>query len=395
MIPKLVLKPDREKSLLRHHPWVFSGAVSGIIGAPGLGDTVDVYSASNEFLAKAAYSPQSQITARVWSWDSDAQVGRDFFYKRLNLAIEARQTIIDPVYTNAKRLVHGESDGMPGLIVDQYDKVVVAQFLSAGAERWRGDIVEILQSITDYDSIYERSDVDVRQLEGLPLRTGLLLGEEPPPLIKIVENGIDYVVDIRHGHKTGFYLDQRSNRNILRKMVKSGDVLDCFCYTGAFAINALLGGASSVTAIDSSEEALGYVVEHTRINHLSERKVNLVEGDVFKILREYRDRAQKFDVIILDPPKFAPTSTMVERAARGYKDINLLALKLLREGGMLFTFSCSGGISEDLFQKIVAGAALDARVEAKIIYRMHQDVDHPVALNFPEGAYLKGFVIQV
>jgi 23S rRNA (cytosine1962-C5)-methyltransferase len=293
------------------------------------------------------------------------------------------------------RWVHGESDGLPGLVVDSYADTLVMQVLSAGIERWRDVLASMLMELTGARGVYERSDVDVRKLEGLPERTGNLLGEEPPERVEIAEDGLHYAVDLRQGHKTGFYLDQRSNRHQVRKLSRDKDVLDCFCYTGGFTLNALVGGAKSVLAVDGSGEALAQAQEHTALNGLDDGRARWQEGDVFRVLRLLRDQAQSFDMIVLDPPKFAPTSVQVERAARGYKDINLLAFKLLRPGGLLVTFSCSGGVSAELFQKIVAGAALDAGVEGRIVRHMHASGDHPVGIHFPEGEYLKGLVVEV
>jgi 23S rRNA (cytosine1962-C5)-methyltransferase len=290
--------------------------------------------------------------------------------------------------------VHGESDGLPGLILDQYDDVYVIQFLSAGVEFWKETLIDIIRSFTNAKTLYERSDVDVRQLEGLPLTSGLLFGENINNPILIFENDLKFTVDIVNGHKTGFYLDQRDNRLIARRISAGLKVLDCFSYTGGFALNCLLGDAKNIMLVESSETALNTARNNILLNNLSDEKVKYIEQDVFSYLRTLRDQADSFDLIILDPPKFAPTAAQAERASRGYKDINLLAFKLLNSGGYLLTFSCSGGISEDYFQKIVAGAALDAGSDALILGRLHQAIDHPVALNFPEGAYLKGLLIQ-
>jgi 23S rRNA (cytosine1962-C5)-methyltransferase len=391
---EIIIKPGREKSLLRRHPWIFSGAVSTVHGLPKLGETVEVISSSGEFLAKAAYNSNSNIVGRVWTWNINEQVNPDLLERRLKQAIELRLKMEDLIPSNAMRLVHGESDGLPGLILDKYDEVFVVQFLTAGVEYWRKNIIDIIQSITNARTLYERSDVDVRQLEGLPLTTGLLLGEDFNNPVEIIENGIKILVDIIDGHKTGYYLDQRDNRRLVRSIACGRKVLDCFSYSGGFSVNSSIGNAESITLVESSDTALYYARQNFSINNIGTSNVELVQQDVFKYLRIMRDSGKHFDLIILDPPKFAPTVSQAERAARGYKDINLLAFKLLDKGGMLLTFSCSGGISEDLFQKIVAGAALDAQVDAVILERLHQDVDHPVALNFPEGAYLKGFLIQ-
>lgn len=393
--PSVLLKPGREKSPLRKHPWIFSGAVQGVTGNPQDGETVGIYSSSGDFLAWGAFSSQSQIQVRIWNWEKTTPIDASFIRNRLNQAIQAREKM--PFYgkTNAYRLVHAESDGLPGLIVDRYGELLVVQFLSCGVEFWKAEVIESLAEITGIKTIYERSDVDVRKLEGLARRSGNLVGSLMEPLIQINEWDSLYLVDVEKGHKTGFYLDQRTNRKTLRDFTNDAQVLDCFCYTGGFTVNALIGGAQSVVAVDSSAQALELASRNLQINGLDLKKTTLIEGDCFGKLREFRDRNLKFDLIILDPPKFAPTSAQVERASRAYKDINLLGFKLLRLGGFLFTFSCSGGINLDLFQKIVSGAAFDAGVDARIIGMMHQDADHPVGLNFPEGQYLKGLILRV
>jgi 23S rRNA (cytosine1962-C5)-methyltransferase len=391
----LYLKKGRDKSVRQHHPWIFSGAIERMQGSPGLGETVEIFSSEGEWLAWAAYSQNSQINARIWSWDKNDSIGREFFKTRLCRAVELRAALIPQGETDAFRLVHAESDGLPGLVVDRYADVLVIQCLSAGIELWLKELVELLVELTGCEQVYERSDVDVRRLEGLPERVGALCGAAPTEPLIISENGLLFKVDILHGQKTGFYIDQRHNRQRVGALAQGRRVLNCFCYSGGFSIYALAGGASQVVSIDSSHEALLLAGENYLINHLGIEQSDWIEGDVFHELRLLRDRAQSFDAIILDPPKFAPTAAQAERAARGYKDINLLAFKLLRPGGLLFTFSCSGGISADLFQKIVAGAALDAGVDARIVEHLAQGPDHPVALNFPEGAYLKGLVCQV
>ncbi|RPI86979.1 MAG: methyltransferase domain-containing protein [Chloroflexi bacterium] len=393
---KIILKPNREKSLLRRHPWVFSGAVAKVEGSPQPGGTIDICTSSGSFLAQAAYSPESQIRARVWTFDEAEKVDEAYFLRRLEAAVEMRRLLKDTgwIDSNAVRLVHGESDGLPGLVIDQYGKVLVLQALSAGAETWKDTIAEQVMELTGAESLYERSDVDVRRLEGLPEKKGLLKGVEPPDRIEIREADLKFWVDVRGGHKTGYYLDQRANRALVKSMVRGRDVLDCFSYTGGFTIASALGGANSVLSIDSSGEAIQLAKQNLQLNPVDPGKVYWIEADVFQTLRTFRDSRKSFDLIVLDPPKFAQTASQAERAARGYKDINLLAFKLLRPGGLLFTFSCSGGINEDLFQQIVAGAALDAGVDAQIIRRMHQGPDHPISVHFPEGAYLKGLVCR-
>jgi 23S rRNA (cytosine1962-C5)-methyltransferase len=393
-MPEIVIKTGREKSLLRHHPWVFSGAVARINGKPCLGETVNVVSSKGDFLARAAINHNSSIIARVWTWDEKEQVDSSLLSEKLKKAIESRRSITNFLQTNAMRLVHGESDGLPGLILDQYDDTFVVQFLTAGIEYWKNDLVEIILRNTNASVLYERSDVDVRQIEGLELKKGVLHGQFSGKNIEFVENNVKYLVDIANGHKTGFYLDQRDNRLLVRNISNGLKILDCFCYTGGFTINCLLGNSVSVTMVDSSSSVLRLARENITLNQILTDRITVIEQDVFKYLRYLRDIGETYDMVILDPPKFAPTATQAQHAARGYKDINLLALKLLNPRGFLVTFSCSGGVSEDLFQKIVCGAAFDAKVDAVIIKRLHQACDHPVALNFPEGAYLKGFIIQ-
>ena len=389
------LRSGREKSLLRRHPWIFSGAIQQVLGSPQDGETVLVADADGGFLAWGAYSSHSQIRLRVWSWDSQDVIDAQFLRQRLQRCIQARRSLDLARQTDAVRLVHGESDGLPGLVVDQYADFLVMQCLSSGPERWKAVLADLLLELTQAHGIYERSDADVRQLEGLTRQVGLLRGVEPPEHLEIHENGMRFSVDVRGGHKTGYYLDQRASRARLRMLCSGKDVLDCFSYTGGFAVSCLAGGANHITLVDSSAKALALAQHNLDLNGLSRERADFVEADVFRFLREQRDRGRNFDCIILDPPKFAPTAAQAERAARGYKDINLLAFKLLRPGGILATFSCSGGIDAALFQKIVAGAALDAGVDALILEHLHQAPDHPVALNFPEGAYLKGLVLEV
>ena len=387
---KIILKPGREKSLLRRHPWIFSGAIHHVEGEPASGATVDLFSAKGDFLARAAYSPNSQIRARVWTF-ADEPVDADFLRRRFQRSIHAREIWNLSQETDAIRLVHAESDGLPGLIVDRYGETLVLQSLTTGSEFWKETLADILLEETGLSSIYERSDADVRELEGLPPIVGPLRGS-PPEQITIKEHGLSFTVSLTEGHKTGFYLDQRANRLKVRGLAQDRGVLDCFCYTGGFTLNALAGGAKSVLSVDASAGALELGKKNAALNGLPSERQEWMEGDVFVLLRKFRDEGRSFDMVILDPPKFAPTQAQAERAARGYKDINLLAFKLLRPGGILVTFSCSGGVDAGLFQRIVAGAALDAGVDAQIVEHLSQSSDHPVALTFPEGVYLKGLV---
>ncbi len=391
----IVLKSGREKSVIRRHPWIFSGAVAEVRGAPEDGETVEVYSNQGKYLAKGAFSSASQIRVRIWSWKPDVEITPDFFRQQLKKSISLREATTDLAHFEAVRLVHAESDGLPGLIVDRYRDILVMQCLSWGIERWRDVLVEVLVELTGLGCVYERSDVEVRALEGLEVRTGLLRGDSMPEHLKITENETQYWVDVQQGHKTGFYLDQRANRQIVRQLAHGREVLDCFSYTGGFALASLQGGAKRALCIEASADAIAMAKENAIINDVNNAMVERIQGNAFQVLRKLRDQGRYFDMVVLDPPKFAATAAQAERAARGYKDINLLGLKLLRPGGILATFSCSGGIGSDLFQKIVAGAALDADVEARIVQRLSQDSDHPVALNFPEGAYLKGLIVYV
>jgi len=390
-MPSVILKPGREKSLLRRHPWIFSGAVQHADNEIDSGASVDVLSSKGDFLGRGAYSQLSQIRVRIWTFEEQT-VDADFFRRRIRAALDIRNSIFDPQATNAMRLIYAESDGIPGLIVDRYNDTLVLQSLTAGSEYWKETIADILLAETGLKNIYERSDSDVRELEGLTSRVGIMRGTIPDSRITITENGLKFLVDFQHGHKTGFYLDQRANRQRVRQFAHGKDVLDCFCYTGGFAANVLASEAKSVLAVDASAEALTLARQNLELNGLPLEKAQFLEGDVFQVLRKFRDEGCSFDMIILDPPKFAPTAAQAEKAARGYKDINLLAFKLLRPNGILVTFSCSGGVDAALFQKIVAGAALDAGVDAQIIEHLSQASDHPISLHFPEGAYLKGLI---
>ena len=389
----LYVKVGRERSLAQRHPWIFSGAVERIDGDPARGATVDVSDGDGQWRARAAYSPSSQIRARVWTWDPRQTIDDAFFAGAIERACAARRPMLDHAHS-ACRLVHGESDGLPGVVADRYDDTVVLQLLSAGAEFWRDALVQGLLRATDAACIYERSDADVRTLEGLQPRTGALHGRLRSPLV-IVEGGLDYRVDVVAGQKTGFYLDQRDNRALVATHARGRRVLNAFCYTGGFTLAALAGGAASVLSIDSSADALQIARENLERNpRLDAKRATWIEGDVFVELRALRNRTAEFDLIVLDPPKFAPTAAHARGAARAYKDINLLALKLLAPGGVLATFSCSGGVDAALFQKIVAGAARDANADAAIVARLAASSDHPVALDFPEGEYLKGLLIR-
>jgi 23S rRNA (cytosine1962-C5)-methyltransferase len=400
MTGTVVLKRNRARPVLQRHPWIFSGAIERVEGQVADGDVVEVRDAGRNWLARGYINRRSQIAVRLLTWRQDEPVDTAFWRRRLAQAIAARQALADDPSTTAYRLVHAESDYLPGLIVDRYGEWLVVQFLTLGVERRKEELVGLLAglpvgSADGLRGVYERSDVEVRAKEGLEQCTGVLWGEQPPQLVEILENGRHFLVDVRQGHKTGFYLDQRENRARLPAFCAGAQVLDVFAYTGAFAVCAAAGGASQVTLVESSAPALDLARRNLALNGFQRRSVEVVEGDVFSVLRGCRAQGRRFDVVVLDPPKFAHSQREVERAARAYKDVNLLAFRLLRPGGMLFTFSCSGAVSADLFQKIVFGAAVDAQREAQIVGVLAQGADHPVALTFPEGAYLKGLICRV
>ena len=389
----LRLKPGREKSLRQRHPWVFSGAIATADLPLESGATVDIMSADGAFVARAAYSAASQIRARVWTFDPREPVDAAFFGRRVARAVEARVALLDARHTGC-RLLNGESDGLPGVVADRYADTVVLQLSSAGAERWRDTIAAALAETTGAACIYERSDTDVRKLEGLAPRVGVVRGTLPAEVL-FVEDALAYRVDVAAGQKTGFFLDQRANRAAVRALAAGREMLNLFCYTGGFTLAALAGGAARVVSVDSSADALALgAVNLARNPGLPADRVEWREADAFAELRKLRDRGAAFDLVVLDPPKFAPTAAHAERAARAYKDINLWALKLLRPGGLLATFSCSGGVDAALFRKIVAGAALDAGADASVVGHFGASPDHPVALAFPEGDYLKGLLIR-
>ena len=388
---RLVVKPGREKSLRHRHPWVFSGAVERVEGEPAPGETVVVVAHDGAFLARAAYNAQSQIRARVWTFDPAEPVDEAFLRARLTASI-ARRSLVAPG-SDGMRLVHGESDGLPGLVVDRYGGTAVVQVLGAGAERWRDLWGPAIAEAAGVKSVFERSDVEVRTLEGLAPRVGPMHGTVPPE-VRIVEDGIAYEIDVARGQKTGFYLDQRDNRALAATLAKDVEVLNGFCYTGAFTLAALKGGARHVHSVDTSEEALALARRNLGMNGFDAARADWVAADVFAHLRKLRDQGRKFGLVVLDPPKFAPTEKHVPKAARAYKDINLWAMKLLAPGGHLLTFSCSGAVSPELFGKIVAGAAADARVDLQVRRRLGASLDHPVSIHFPEGEYLKGLWLQ-
>ncbi|MDO5318033.1 MAG: class I SAM-dependent methyltransferase [bacterium] len=406
-MPKVILNFKRDYSTIHHHPWIFSGAIKEVVGEPRMGETVEVVNARGDCLGYGSYSPFSQIRVRMLSFAKGEVPDADLIAKRVADAVARRAAFWTNGQTNAVRVVNAESDGLPGVIADFYGGFVVVQLATAGAEFWKAALVDVLMKhVPGCRGVYNRSDVDARTREGLrtkdadghvvenPSEKGLLAGEEPPELIEIQEGSIRYLVDVRKGHKTGFYLDQRDARTAVGALAKNADVLNCFSYTGGFGLAACAAGAKSVTHLDVSADALALARRNTELNP-SATVSDFVEADVFKQLRLYRDQGRSFDLIVLDPPKFADTKAGLMRATRGYKDINLLAMKLLRPNGVLATFSCSGAMTTDLFDKVCAEAAFDAKRDFQILSRTRQAAgDHPVGLNFPEGLYLKGLILR-
>jgi 23S rRNA (cytosine1962-C5)-methyltransferase len=395
----ITLKPAKEKSLLRRHPWIYANAIEHVEGKPAPGASVLIRAHDGRFLARASYSPVSQIRARVWSFDETEPIDHAFFKRRVQRAIAHRAKMVHD--TRATRLIFGEADGLPGLIVDYYvDDAgergqLVCQFMATGVESWKEAIVQALVQTTGCPNVYERSDVSIRQKEGLEPLTGVLAGDAPPETLIASECGVRYHVDVQNGHKTGFYIDQRDNRVLVRQTAADRDVLNCFCYTGGFSLAALKGGARRVVSIDSSGEALALAQKNVAANGFDPQRAEWLDADAFKTLRRLHEEGERFDLIVLDPPKFAPSREHVDRAARAYKEINLTGLRLLRPGGLLFTYSCSGAIDAELFQKIVAGAAADAKADARILKRLGAGIDHPLLTAFPEGEYLKGLLLQI
>jgi 23S rRNA (cytosine1962-C5)-methyltransferase len=394
-VKTIKLRDGKERSLRKRHPWVFEGSIAS--GRADAGETVRVESHAGEFLAWGAYSPASSIRVRAWSFDAAERIDAAFFERRIARAVAVRARL--PIESDAMRLIHGEADGLPGLVVDRYGDTLSAQFTAAGVERWKDAIADALLKVTGLQRLYERSDASVRELEGLPLITGWLRGapaNADDTEITIHEHGWQLTVDVARGHKTGYYLDQRDSRKLFADSVRhfgAQRVLNCYSYTGGFSIAALAGGATEVTSVDSSGPALARASAHVALNGYDAARHTAIDADVNATLRRFIEQGRRFDAIVLDPPKFAATAAQAERAARAYKDINRLAFGLLEPGGLLFTFSCSGGVSADLFHKIVAGAGLDAGIDGQIHARTSAAPDHPMTVTFPEGEYLKGLVI--
>ena len=399
MQASIFLEAGKEHAVLHQHPWIFANTVARYEGKVGLGTTVSVFNDAKKLIGRAAYTPHSQIRARMWTWDPEEPIDHAFFKRKIAGAIEHRQRWVKD--TNAIRLIFGEADGLPGLVVDQYDKLLVCQFLSAGADHWKEVIVQILAQQTGCESIYERSDAAVRQREGLELHTGLLFGKEPEPEVLVQENGIAYLVDPINGHKTGFYIDQRDNRRLVMELAENRRVLNMFCYTGGFSLAALKGGAKQVTSVDSSGDALAIAKKQTKLNEFDENRATWLDQDAFETLKSLRVAEQYFDLIVLDPPKFAPSAAHLPKAIRAYKEINRTAMQMVEKSGLILTFSCSGAMDMETFEKTIFMAIKEASSHQKtgdlkfrVLKRLTSGLDHPKLTCFPEGDYLKGLLLE-
>jgi 23S rRNA (cytosine1962-C5)-methyltransferase len=399
MQASIYLESSKEHSVLQQHPWVFAGTIDKYEGKVQIGTTVRVFSSTKKLIGRAAYSPHSQIRARMWSWDPEEPIDHAFFKRKIAAAIQHRQTWVKD--TNAIRLIFGEADGIPGLVVDQYGQTLVCQFLSAGADFWKDAIVDILANLTHCVSIYERSDAAVRQREGLESRVGSLFGPSPSQEVLVTENGIDYLVDPIHGHKTGFYIDQRDNRRLVMELSQNRRVLNTFCYTGGFSLAALKGGAHEVISVDSSGEALDIAKKQMTLNSFDVSKGLWQDRDAFDALKDFRVANESFDLIVLDPPKFAPSAAHLTNAIKAYKEINRNAMQLVAKGGLVLTFSCSGAMDSELFEKTIFSASKEAASHLKngdlkfrVLKRLTSGLDHPKLICFPEGDYLKGLLLE-
>lgn len=393
--PVVYLEKDRERSLLHRHPWVFSGAVASVEGDPEPGDVVSVVGADRTFLGWGYYNKRSNIRARILDWREECTIDESWWRERVAAAVARRSALAADDDTNAYRLIHAETDMLPGLIVDRYADYVVVQFLTAGVERVRDPIIDALNEQLKPTAIYDRSDADTRKREGLRPATGILSGRAPEGPVEITENGLRFLVDFTTGQKTGFYLDQRENRVAVARYTEERSVLDAFSYTGAFSVHAGRAGAGALTLVESSQTAIELARRNIELNQVGGNDPEIVKGDVFDVLRSYRDEGRRFQAIVLDPPKFARTKTQAKKAMRGYKDINMLAMKILEPGGILATFSCSGGVTVEAFTLAVSWAGLDAGREVQILRRLGQPEDHPVLATFPESEYLKGLICRV
>lgn len=391
---KIILNKGKDKAAWQLHPWIFSGAIARVSESLQNGDIVSVYNHDDEFIAYGMYNKQSRVAVRLLEWDPQKEISEGWWRDRLQRAVKNRTHLLNDK-NNTVRLVFAEADFLPGLIADKYGDYISVQVHAAGMERVKAIVVDELQQLLNPKGVYERSDLKSREHEGLADTNGLLAGEMPPSFVDIIENGIHYQVNIVEGQKSGFYCDQRDNRYITSKYVKDKRVLDCFCYSGGFTLNAFREGAASVTSVDSSALAIETLQKNIQLNGFDSSKHIAVQSDVNKYLRELGEQREKFDLIILDPPKYAPSRSTLEKASRAYKDLNRRGLMLLNSGGLLATFSCSGAMEIDTYKQVLAWAALDAGKEIQFIYQYCQPEDHPVRASFPESEYLKGLLVRV
>lgn len=392
---EVILKKGKEKAVLQRHPWVFSGAIERIKGKPENGDIVHLLDAKGDFMAMGFYNGQSRVALRLLEWDGSIAVDEGWFRNKIRVAVSGRQNLLKEGVTNTCRLVFSESDYLPGLIADKYDKHLALQVLTAGMEKMLPVILDELQQLLQPESIFDKSDASSRSHEGLETDNTTLAGNPPPEWVEVLENGVRYEINIAEGQKSGFYCDQRDNRRIVAAHAGGKKVLDCFSYTGGFTLNCLAAGAASVTSVDSSALAIGTLKRNLAANHLDEAKATLITSDVNKQLRKFREEGEQFDIVVLDPPKYAPSRSALDKAARAYKDLNRLGMLLLKPGGLLATFSCSGAMDLESFKQVLAWAALDAGKQVQFIHQFCQPEDHPVRSSFPEGEYLKGLLCRV
>ena len=392
---RIIIKKGKEKAIRQWHPWIFSGAIEKISGKPQNGEVVEVADFQDNFLAYGFYNAQSRVAVRALSWSKDLPVDESFWRRRIRQAVEARRHLLDSEHTNACRLIFSEADFLPGLIVDRYADFLSVQILTSGMEEVKSVWIDELQKLLKPKGIFDRSDANARSHEGLAPSSGLLWGEAPPDFISVIENGIKYEVNIAEGQKSGFYCDQRDNRRKVAQYAKGKKVLDCFCYSGGFSLNALAAGAAEVISVDSSALAIETLQRNLKANAFKKPKHQAIQSDVNKQLRAFKEQGVRFDLIVLDPPKYAPSRSALDKAARAYKDLNRLAMLLLNEGGLMATYSCSGAVDIDTFKQILAWAALDAGKEVQFIDQYCQPEDHPVRASFPEGEYLKGLLCRV